>query len=215
MNETGCFGKVPAHGDFVWQGLPAKFVTPWDNWLQEQLLALQERRPQDWLDCYLCGPIWRFMIRDEALGHATWCGIVSPSVDIVGRYFPFTIVSALPNLAPIVASTRKLSAWQANAEEVMLAALTDALPVEEILARVRVFEQVEVGEKKLAEEGLPVTGWGGRTTESENWSEQLLEELICNSFEYPCHWSRLDADSGETLYQLTEGFRGLDQLFAA
>ena len=43
MNEVGCFGKVPAHGDFVWQALPARFVTPWDNWLQGQLLDLKEQ----------------------------------------------------------------------------------------------------------------------------------------------------------------------------
>jgi type VI secretion system protein ImpM len=213
VNEIGCFGKVPAHGDFVWQGLPAKFVTPWDNWLQEQLLELQERRPQDWLDYYLCGPMWRFIIRDESLGHATWGGIVSPSVDIVGRYFPFTIVSALPHLAPIVSSTRKLSAWQAHAEDVVLAALTDTLSVEAIMARVRAFELVEVGEKTLDEAEPASTGWAGRTAESESWSEQLLEELICSSFEYPCYWSRLDADSGETIYQVTEGFRVFEQLF--
>ena len=213
MTESGCFGKVPAHGDFVWQGLPAKFVTPWDNWLQEQLLNLQEQRPDDWLDFYLCGPIWRFVIRDESLGHATWGGIISPSVDIVGRYFPFTIAYALPHLAPIVSSTRKLSAWQAHAEEVMLAALTDTLSVEDILARVRAFEQVEVGEKIPDAAQSAVTGWGGQVAEGGSWAEQLLEELVCNSFEYPCYWSRIDADSGETIYQVTEGFRGFEHLF--
>jgi type VI secretion system ImpM family protein len=213
VNETGCFGKVPAHGDFVWQGLPAKFVTPWDNWLQEQLLSLQERRPQDWLDLYLCGPIWRFVIRDESLGHTTWGGIISPSVDIVGRYFPFTIASPLPHHAPIVYSARKLSSWQAHAEDIMLTALTDTLSVEDILARVRAFEQVEVGEKVSVDTGTALSGWGGRVAANESWSEQLLEELICNSFEYPCYWSRLDADSGETTYQVTDGFRGFEHLF--
>lgn len=215
MSDTGCFGKVPAHGDFVWQGLPAKFVTPWDNWLQEQLLGLQERRPLDWLDFYLCGPIWRFVIRDESLGHATWGGIISPSVDIVGRYFPLTIASALPHLAPIVSSTRMLSPWQAHAEEIVLAALTETLSVEDILARVRAFPQTEVGERAPAETEPTLAGWSGQAAEGDSWAEQLLEELICSSFEYPCHWSRVDTDSGETIYQMTEGFRGFDQLFTA
>ena len=215
MSDTGCFGKVPAHGDFVWQSLPAKFVTPWDTWLQEQLLGLQERRPHDWLDAYLCGPIWRFVIRDEALGHVTWCGVVSPSVDIVGRYFPFTVASALPRFAPIVSSTRALSPWQAHAEEVILTALTETLSVEEILARIRDFPRAEIGERAEAGAETDVAGWSGQASVGDNWAEQLLDALIFTSFEHPCHWSRLDTESADTIYQITDGFRGFEQLFTA
>ena len=213
MSDTGCFGKVPAHGDFVWQSLPAKFVTPWDTWLQEQLLDLQERRPQDWLEVYLCGPMWRFVIRDEALGHSTWCGVISPSVDIVGRYFPFTIASALPRFAPIVSSTRALSPWQAHAEEVILAALTEALSVEDILARIRDFPRAEIGERAAAVAATEFAGWQGQTDPEEDWAEKLLDELIFTSFEQPCHWSRLDTETSGTIFRITDGFRGFDQLF--
>ena len=100
MSEIGCFGKVPAHGDFVWQGLPARFVTPWDNWLQEQLLGLRQARPDDWLDAYLCGPIWRFVIRDDTLGPETWGASSCPAWTWSVATFPLPWPAPCPATPP-------------------------------------------------------------------------------------------------------------------
>jgi type VI secretion system ImpM family protein len=213
MNEIGCFGKIPAHGDFVWQALPAGFVTPWDNWLQSQLVGLQEQRPDDWLDAYLCGPIWRFLIQDEDLGASTWCGIITPSVDIVGRYFPLTIATALPRYCSVIDAPRLLTPWLEGAEEAALQALASSLPIEDVLAKVRSNPVPDIGERNrdtAAETG----DWAGCATADEYWSEQLLDKLVYNTFEKPCHWSTIEADSGALRYLLTEGFSGFTELFA-
>ena len=41
LTQSGYFGKLPAVGDFVSNGLPKSFVSPWDQWVQELLLELQ------------------------------------------------------------------------------------------------------------------------------------------------------------------------------
>lgn len=215
MNEIGCFGKVPAHGDFVWQSLPARFVTPWDNWLQAQMLQLKEQRPEDWLQGYLCSPIWRFLIQDDALGAATWCGIITPSVDVVGRYFPFTIATALPRDISIVMASSALSPWLHQLEEAALAALTASLSIEEVLARSRALDMANIPGQEREEQEQEQQPWSGVVSSGESWSDQLLGQILRTSFEQPCHWSTIDANSGATRYRVTEGFTGFSELFAS
>mgnify|MGYP001819816455 CR=1 FL=1 len=215
MSEIGCFGKVPAHGDFVWQGLPARFVTPWDNWLQQTLVDLKESRPEDWLDAYLHGPIWRFLLRDDALGPETWSGIILPSVDIVGRYFPFTLAVSLPRYAPLVSTQRALDAWLTAAEEVALEALSGSLSVEAVLDRVREEPLPEISERDEETDAPATAIWGGECIAGTRWEDQLLDDLIGHSFHSPCHWSYLNAGDGSCHFTLTNGFAGFDRLFTA
>ncbi|MFT7285898.1 MAG: type VI secretion system protein ImpM, partial [Halieaceae bacterium] len=159
MNEVGCFGKLPAHGDFIWQALPTEFVTPWDNWLQENLLSLQGSMGDDWLETYLCGAIWRFVISDETLGPNSWGGIITPSVDMVGRYFPFTIACELPRYASVISSARTLSPWFEHLEDCILGALENALPLEEIMKSARSVVVPEVGEREADEQAAARDLW--------------------------------------------------------
>lgn len=213
MSDIGCFGKVPAHGDFVWQGLPARFVTPWDNWIQEALVSLRESHPDDWLDHYLRGSIWRFLIRDDALGPETWAGIVLPSVDIVGRYFPFTVATDLPRYAPLASTQRALGGWLAEVEEIALDALSNSLPVDDVLAKVRGLPLPEVGERCPDDAASDSNIWRGRIDADERWEDDLLDRLVGHSFQAPCHWSCIDADSGGCKFILTDGFAGFNTLF--
>ena len=215
MSEAGCFGKVPAHGDFVWQGLPARFVTPWDTWLQETLVAYREAQPDTWLESYLRSPIWRFLLRDDALGPETWCGIVLPSVDIVGRYFPFTIAVPLPRYSPFVSTQRALEAWLAGAEQIALDALTAGTPVEEVLESVREQAVPDIVEREPQEQPADSNVWGGEAAAGTRWEDQLLSALIGHSFQAPCHWSCLDAAAGTCRFELSNGFSSFGQLFTA
>ena len=92
----GFFGKLPINGDFIQRNLPNHFVHCWDNWLQENLLACQQKYPSDWLQHYLTSPIWRFFIAPSVIDENAYIGIVGPSVDTVGRYFPITMVTPIP-----------------------------------------------------------------------------------------------------------------------
>jgi type VI secretion system protein ImpM len=89
---AGFFGKVPSHGDFVSRRLPADFVAPWDAWLQAGLADSRVRLGDGWLPIYLNSPIWRFALGAGVCGPQAWAGVMMPSVDRVGRYFPLTLV---------------------------------------------------------------------------------------------------------------------------
>lgn len=95
----GWHGKLPSLGDFASRRLEAEFIEPWDRWISAGLLALREAQPQDWLPAYLGSPSWRFLLMPGVLPGAAsrqaWAGVLMPSVDRVGRYFPLTLVQAL------------------------------------------------------------------------------------------------------------------------
>lgn len=88
---VGFYGKLPMLGDFVSRHLPPEFISPWDEWLQHAIFTSREQLGSDWLNSYLTSPIWRFVLSAGLCGNNAWAGIMMPSVDKVGRYFPFTL----------------------------------------------------------------------------------------------------------------------------
>jgi type VI secretion system protein ImpM len=90
---TGLYGKLPARGDFVRVGLPGSFVAPWDAWLQQVVTASRDRLGGDWLPAWLEAPVWRFSLAPGLCGPASVLGVLLPSVDRVGRYFPLTLAA--------------------------------------------------------------------------------------------------------------------------
>jgi type VI secretion system protein ImpM len=87
----GWFGKLPGIGDFAHRRLPAPFQQGWDNWLQEGLAGLRARHAGDWPASYLASPLWCFALGAGTVDANPWIGVLMPSVDGVGRYFPFTL----------------------------------------------------------------------------------------------------------------------------
>jgi type VI secretion system protein ImpM len=94
--EVGFFGKLPSHGDFVRRRVADDFVAGWDAWLQRCVAQSRETLGDAWLDTYLTSPAWRFALAPTVCGAAAIAGIVVPSVDRVGRYFPLTVVWPTP-----------------------------------------------------------------------------------------------------------------------
>jgi type VI secretion system protein ImpM len=93
--NVGLHGKLPSHGDFLRRRVSDAFVDAWDGWLQHSIAASRELLGESWLDLYLTGPVWRFACAPGASGAAAALGVMVPSVDRVGRYYPLTIVAEL------------------------------------------------------------------------------------------------------------------------
>jgi type VI secretion system protein ImpM len=91
--QTGFYGKLPALGDFVSRRLPRHFIDNWDQWLQSAMAASREQLGIAWLDIYLTSPIWRFGLGAGVCGPNAWAGVLMPSVDKVGRYYPLTLAA--------------------------------------------------------------------------------------------------------------------------
>src|SRR5512139_3843786 len=95
----GWYGKIPNLGDFASRRLPSRFIVAWDDWLQRALASSRAQLGGQWLDLYLTSPVWRFLLMPGVCGSAAWAGVLMPSVDRVGRYFPLTIALELPQVA--------------------------------------------------------------------------------------------------------------------
>jgi len=194
----GFFGKLPEQGDFLSRRLPPEFLRVWDPWLQASLAESHEVLGDRWLDAYLTSPIWRFVLTPGIAGQASWAGLLMPSVDRVGRYFPFTVARAVPrggNPFQVLASGAD---WFSRTQSLMLAALEGDLTVEQLDARLGEAAPLDI---------QPLSGAAPtdiRTSEAHGWRLPLqdpslladslpallhhaLGELFCG---YSLWWSR-------------------------
>lgn len=122
MLAPGWHGKLPALGDFASRRLEPTVVARWDGWLAEGLNDLRQGDPAGWLDAYLASPSWRFLLLPGVLDGRCWAGVLMPSVDRVGRYFPLTILQALPQPP---AQVEPLLRWLHELDDVAADALQD------------------------------------------------------------------------------------------
>lgn len=88
---AAAYGKMPALGDFFRIRAETGFVTVWDTWLQEIMMAGRARLGSSWDDCYMQAPLWRFALPAGMAGSQAVIGVLMPSVDRVGRQFPLTL----------------------------------------------------------------------------------------------------------------------------
>lgn len=119
----GVYGKLASRGDFVSRGLPPSFIQPWDAWLAAGLLASQEQLGAQWLDAYLVSPLWRFALAPDVCGPAAVAGVLMPSIDRVGRYFPLTIAQTLDAEHSLGAVVCGPDEWFEQVEGVLLSTL--------------------------------------------------------------------------------------------
>jgi type VI secretion system protein ImpM len=124
--EVGFYGKLPFKGDFLQRRVPQEFVDPWDAWLQQGMHESRRQLQDAWLDAYLTGPVWRFVLADGVCGAGGYAGILVPSVDRVGRYFPLTLVTRLAAKQCPLEVACSAGRWFEAAQAVALAALEAA-----------------------------------------------------------------------------------------
>lgn len=93
--QVGFYGKLPSHGDFLRRRASDAFIGTWDPWLQQCIAASRAVLVERWLDVYLTSPAWRFACAPGVCGPVGVAGVMAPSVDRVGRYFPLTVVAEL------------------------------------------------------------------------------------------------------------------------
>lgn len=139
----GFFGKLPSRGDFVHRGLPPDFMSRWDAWLQDAMASSEAALGERWLDTYLTSPIWRYALSPGLCAEEACVGVLMPSVDKVGRYFPLTAVATCGRTPAALASAVGLHDWYAAVEAAMLATLAET-PLE-----------LEAFDERLARIGMP------------------------------------------------------------
>lgn len=128
-SRTGFYGKLVTHGDFLSRRLSPAFVRGWDDWLQAGLRASRERLGAGWEQAYRCSPIWHFALAAGVCGEPAWAGVMMPSVDRVGRYFPLTLAYGGPDI-PVLERLRRDGAWYAEVERLALSTLETGFVLE-------------------------------------------------------------------------------------
>jgi type VI secretion system protein ImpM len=123
--QPGFFGKLPARGDFVGRRLDQAFRTGFDEWLQRSIATSQRQLGSAWLPAYLNTPIWRFVLGPGLCGDAPTLGVMIPSVDRVGRYFPLVLAAQLPGCLTPGTLFHSARDWFDAAERLILTALDD------------------------------------------------------------------------------------------
>ena len=125
----GWYGKLPALGDFASRRLAPEWIAHWDGWLAAGLHQLREAAPDTWLNDYLASPAWRFALLPgsvpEDAGDGLRVGVLVPSVDRVGRYFPLVVVSAPLARPADGAQVAALWHWAGQLEDIAVQALQD------------------------------------------------------------------------------------------
>jgi type VI secretion system protein ImpM len=146
----GYHGKLVAKGDFVTRRLPRGFLDPWDSWLQDVIGGSRARMGEAWLDAYLTSPIWRFVLSAGLCGEGAAAGVLMPSVDRVGRYFPLTIVAMLAAGVDLLAIPVAAAGWFGKAEDLARSALADAFDFDGFDAQVAALGPPTAGESRPA-----------------------------------------------------------------
>lgn len=133
---AGWYGKLPSLGDFASRRLSPDAVSFWDDWLCAAMLGLREAAQADWLPTYLAAPRWQFVLMPgalpEGLDPGGAAGILMPSVDRVGRYFPLLILQPLGGLSPEQATAPALWRWLAELDALAADALDQDWTVDQL-----------------------------------------------------------------------------------
>ena len=132
----GWFGKLPALGDFASRRLDVALLEAWDDWLAGELAAWREADPGGWLARYLEAGSQRFLAMPGALAadRGALCGVLMPSVDRVGRYFPLTLCYGLQRAPALDGEWHALLDWLRQLEELAVGALRDDWSVAQLEA---------------------------------------------------------------------------------
>ncbi|MFV0491061.1 MAG: type VI secretion system-associated protein TagF [Pseudorhodobacter sp.] len=121
--RSGYFGKVPSQGDFVMRGLSRPVADVLDQWMRECIRASQRQMGRKWLDAFLVAPIRRFALPNGTVGADPLLGVIMPSVDRIGRYFPLIVATGWKDGLLSQDALAKAEPWFAAAEALALSTL--------------------------------------------------------------------------------------------
>lgn len=93
------FGKLPCVGDFCSHNMPTAMFDALDQWLSTAMKIGQDTHGEAWTRAYFQTPMHGFVLGNHVLPELEehmMVGVIMPSVDKVGRTFPFVLLEKLP-----------------------------------------------------------------------------------------------------------------------
>lgn len=148
--KIGVYGKLPAHPDFVSEAVSSDISNELYDWAQQVIYRTSGQMSEtDWLSAYLVSPIWRMCVPPNAERKHSWIGMMMPSVDAVGRYFPlFMLFEIDPKHICVEWLFKEADPLFAIMEEVGLKALQKRLALSDVMQALSAqTQQLELGEQ--------------------------------------------------------------------
>lgn len=113
-DAPGWYGKLACQGDFASRRLTPAWVQTCDHWLAESVQASRQQLGALWLEVYLKAPVWRFAWGPGVVDNHWWFGVLMPSCDNVGRYFPLLVAQSRPQPPADRIALDHLELWWAH-----------------------------------------------------------------------------------------------------
>jgi type VI secretion system protein ImpM len=189
--STGFFGKLPGRGDFIGRALSRSFLEPWDDWLQAAIAASRQQLGASWRDYYCTSPIWRFALGPGLCGPTAHAGILMPSMDRVGRYYPLVIAAPLDPDWPLLTLPASAGAWFRQAEQLALAGLdSDTLELDDFSQRVATLGPLPPPDFTVSDAAVSRV-WCCPLPDGLDWPQiwpALATHLLTQGFAQPSLW---------------------------
>jgi type VI secretion system protein ImpM len=163
QQAPGWYGKLGALGDFASRRLPSEHVASCDHWLTRAMHDSRATLGERWLQAYLSAPIWRYAWAPGVVDSQWWFGVLMPSCDAVGRYFPLLIAQARVQAPQDRLALDHLELWWRHLIQAALATLNEGASVdafESDLAAAPPWPTASRAGRRLAASLVPTIGNG-------------------------------------------------------
>jgi len=168
----GFMGKVPNRGDFLTHNVLPCMRDLMFEWCQATMAVSREQLGEEWLDAYLTSPIWHFGAGPGVFSDDGVIGTMIPSVDRVGRHFPFIVLADYQGSA---LEAWRQPEWSSAMEDCVLAVLDDDWNEDTWKQKLAEIELPEAAAARLrwpSEEGnMMIPG----SADESDWLRALLE----------------------------------------
>lgn len=212
---AGWYGKLPALGDFSARRLPPEFVARCDDWLSRGIQASRAQLGERWLHTYLTAPIWRFAWSPGLAGTNWWVGVLMPSVDNVGRYFPLIVAQPCAHAPLHDGPHTALDAWLDHLSATAMATLQPGASVETFESQLAAAPHWDAG---LPDAGPVLRRLIGRDRYEAHqpvplgpWLRGLARQSLLHSLQGHSLWWQAQNAQGGSSISVAPGLPGADQ----
>lgn len=211
---VGYYGKIPSKGDFVAQALPRSFTDPWDAWLREVLAHSKSELGDKWMEYYLTCPLYHYALSSGICGNQSWLGVMIPSVDSVGRYFPMTICKSFSEKSNGLDLLEKNKEWLEKAETLLLSCLDENFSLEDFESNLSLLKANDDSETTITLKNVVMnrfqdSSWSFPVHEKENLSvvyPELINSMLNTFYSTYSVWRTAGSDIVTSGFIISEGF---------
>jgi type VI secretion system protein ImpM len=165
------------------------------DWLQSAFAASKKQLGEGWLEAYLTSPIYRFVLSPGLCGEECRIGIMMPSVDWVGRYYPFILGAGLDEPGNPFHLLQRHNRWFEQAQALALSALEDDFELDALVHSVAALDTL-INQAHIASNAILCAAEGDargdcllirETLNSPTGLDALYPTLLHNTLREVCH----------------------------